>query len=89
MSAEVTAIPDLVVKPESMHFDLNENETKTQTFTLSNEGDGNLEYEVQFPNSNQWLGSSFKPTFNELKTAFKGGMVKGNYLQVNELPQVA
>ena len=35
LSAEVTAIPDLVVKPESMHFDLNENETKTQAFTLS------------------------------------------------------
>ena len=84
LSAEVTAIPDLVVKPESMHFDLNENETKTQAFTLSNQGDGNLEYEVQFPNSNQWLGSSFKPTFNELKTAFKGGNgQKGNYLQVN------
>ena len=84
LSAEVTAIPDLVVKPESMHFDLNENETKTQAFTLSNEGDGNLEYEVQFPNGNQWLGLFFKPTFNELKTAFKGGNGhKGNYLQVN------
>jgi len=84
LSAEATAIPDLVANPESMHFDLKENETKTQALTLSNKGDGDLKYEVQFPNGQEWLRSAFKPTSKELKTSFRGGNgQKGNYLQVN------
>tara|TARA_B100001057_G_scaffold220615_1_gene220994 strand:- start:2917 stop:12516 length:9600 start_codon:yes stop_codon:yes gene_type:complete len=84
LTAHVTATPDLVAEPESMHFDLNENETKTQALTLSNKGDGDLNYEVQFPNGQEWLRSPFQPTSQKLKTAFKGGNgQKGNYLQVN------
>jgi subtilisin family serine protease len=84
LSADVTATPDLVAEPESMHFDLNENETKTQALTLSNKGDGDLNYEVQFPNGQEWLRSTFQPTSQKLETAFMGGNgQKGNYLQVN------
>ena len=46
LSAEIATTPDLAVNPESMHFDLNENETKTQDLTLSNKGDGELTYSV-------------------------------------------
>jgi alpha-tubulin suppressor-like RCC1 family protein len=56
LSAEITTTPDLVVNPESMHFDLNENETKTQALTLSNKGDGELTYQVSV------LGTSGNPS---------------------------
>ena len=36
LNAEVFSTPSLVVTPERMHFDLNENEIETQFFTLSN-----------------------------------------------------
>lgn len=84
LSAEVTATPALVVNPESLHFDLKENETKTQALTLSNKGDGELNYQIHFPNNQDWLASPFKPTSKQLKTSFRGGNgQKGNYIQVN------
>ncbi|MDG0964229.1 MAG: S8 family serine peptidase, partial [Opitutales bacterium] len=84
LNAEVFSTPSLVVTPERMHFDLNENEIETQIFTLSNMGDANLNYEVKFPSGKDWISTSNQVSKKELKTTFVGGNGStANYIQVN------
>jgi len=84
LHAEVFSTPSLVVTPERMHFDLNENEIETQIFTLSNKGDANLNYEVKFPSGKDWISTSNQVSKKELKTTFTGGNGStANYIQVN------
>ena len=84
LNAEVFSTPSLVVTPERMHFDLNENEIETQIFTLSNKGDANLNYEVKFPSGKDWISTSNQVSKKELKTTFVGGNGStANYIQVN------
>jgi subtilisin family serine protease len=87
LRAEVISTPKMIINPENIHFELQENEIKQKTITLENNGEAELNYELSFPKGKEWLESSAQVNKREIKTTFAGGNGhKSNYFQINVKP---